>query len=74
MSIFLALPSFLIPAALVAIVVVASITIFGEVEVNTVGSFVRDGGGEGLKGSLPEFQSQIFGLFNTIDGHWGLII
>ena len=63
-----------IPAALVAIVVVASITIFGEVEVNTVGSFVRDGGGEGLKGSLPEFQSQIFGLFNTIDGHWGLII
>jgi len=28
----------------------------------TVGSFIRDGGGEGLKGGLPVFQSQLFTL------------
>jgi len=63
-----------IPAALVAIIIVASITIFGGMDVNTVGSFIRDGGGEGLKGSLPVFQIQIFGLLDTVTGHWGLII
>jgi sulfate permease, SulP family len=63
-----------IPAALVAIVVVASVTIFGGLDVSTVGSFIRDSGGSGLEGSLPTFQSQIFGLFNTLEGHWGLII
>jgi SulP family sulfate permease len=63
-----------IPAALTAIIVVACITIFGNIEVNTVGSFIRDGGGTGLQGSLPSFQSQIFGLFSTLEGHWGLII
>ena len=39
-----------IPAALVAIIVVAAITIFGHIEVSTVGSFITDGGGEGLQG------------------------
>ena len=63
-----------IPSALVAIVVVAAITIFGNLDVSTVGSFIRDGGGSGLKGGLPSFQSQIFGLFETINGHWGLIL
>jgi sulfate permease, SulP family len=63
-----------IPAALVAIVVVASVTIFGGLDVSTVGSFIRDSGGSGLEGSLPTFQSQIFGLFNTLEGHWGLIV
>lgn len=63
-----------IPGALVAIMVIAAITIFGGLEVNTVGSFIRDGGGEGLKGSLPKFQTHIFSLFHTLDGHWGLII
>ena len=62
-----------IPAALVAIVVVAGITIFGGIDVSNVGSFIRDGGGEGLKGSLPSFQFQIFTLFDTITGHWELI-
>jgi len=62
-----------VPSALVAIVVVASITIFGGLDVSTVGSFIRDGGGEGLGGSLPSFQWQIFGLFDTLEGHWGLI-
>lgn len=63
-----------LPAALIAIIVVASITIFGNLEVGTVGSFIRDGGGTGLEGSLPSFQTQIFGLFDTMSGHWGMII
>jgi len=63
-----------IPAALTAIIIVACITIFGKVEVNTVGSFITEGGGSGLKGSLPTFQSQIFGLFDTLQGHWSLIL
>ena len=63
-----------IPAALTGIIVVACITIFGGLDVSTVGSFIRDGGGEGLEGSLPSFQFQIFGLFDSITGHWSLII
>ena len=63
-----------IPAALVAILIVATITIFGNMEVNTVGSFIRDGGGEGLKGSLPTFQIQIFSLFSTLSGNWSFIL
>jgi len=63
-----------IPAALVAIVVVACITIFGGIEMSTVGSFIQEGGGEGLQGGLPTFQDQIFGLFGTLAGHWDLII
>ena len=63
-----------IPAALTAIIVVAAITIFGGIDVNTVGSFIRDGGAEGLEGSLPSFQFQIFGLLDTLNGHWSLII
>ena len=62
-----------IPAALIAIVVVAAIVIFGNIEVSTVGSFIKDGGGEGLQGGLPSFQDQIFTLFYTLKGHWGLI-
>ena len=63
-----------IPAALVAIVVVACITIFGGLDISTVGSFIKDGGGAGLQGELPSFQAQIFGLFDTLKGHWGLIL
>ncbi len=62
-----------IPAALIAIVVVAAIVILGNIEVSTVGSFIKDGGGEGLQGSLPSFQDQIFTLFHTLKGYWGLI-
>lgn len=62
-----------IPAALTAIVVVACITIFGNLEVSTVGSFIKDGGGEGLQGSLPSFQWGIFEISNTLQGHWDLI-
>ncbi|WP_262733778.1 SulP family inorganic anion transporter [Gaetbulibacter sp. NE] len=63
-----------IPAALVAILVVACITIFGGIEMSTVGSFIAEGGGKGLEGGLPTFQDQIFGLFGTLVGHWDMII
>lgn len=63
-----------IPAALTGIVVVAAITIGFGLDVPTVGSFIRDGGGEGLQGSMPTFQSQLLGLLPSIEGHWSLII
>ncbi|MBR9845463.1 MAG: SulP family inorganic anion transporter [Algicola sp.] len=63
-----------IPAALIAIVVVAGITIFGGIEMSTVGSFIQEGGGKGLEGGLPTFQEQIFSLFGTLAGHWDLIL
>ena len=63
-----------IPAALVAIITVASITIFAGINVSTVGSFIVEGGGKGLEGSLPNFQYQIFNLFNTMKDHWSLIL
>ncbi|WP_120202237.1 SulP family inorganic anion transporter [Ichthyenterobacterium magnum] len=59
-----------IPAALTAIIVVAAITILGKLDVSTVGSFISDGGGSGLKGGLPTFQDQIFGLFGTLEGNF----
>jgi SulP family sulfate permease len=49
-----------LPEALIAILVVSAIVIFGNLDVATVGSFIRDGGGEGLKGGLPQFQMDIF--------------
>lgn len=63
-----------IPSALVAIMIVAAITIFGGLEVSTVGSFIRDGGGQGLRGGLPTFQFQVFSMLSTIGEHWPLII
>jgi SulP family sulfate permease len=62
-----------IPAALMAIVVVACVTIFGGIDVSTVGSFIRDGGGKGLEGSLPQFQTQLPDFISTLSGHSGLI-
>ncbi|WP_299890029.1 SulP family inorganic anion transporter [uncultured Lacinutrix sp.] len=49
-----------LPEALIAILVVSAIVIFGNLDVATVGSFIRDGGGTGLSGGLPEFQTDIF--------------
>ena len=49
-----------LPEALIAILVVSAIVILGKLDVATVGSFIRDGGGEGLKGGLPQFQFAIF--------------
>lgn len=75
MGIMYALPKITkkVPAALTGIVVVAMITIFGGLDVSTVGSFIREGGGDGLAGGLPTFQAQIFGVIDTMQGHWGLI-
>lgn len=65
-----------IPSALVAIVVVAVITIFLDIPVDTVGSFLKSKGDATatLKGSLPQFQTDIFSFLDTISGHWGLIL
>jgi len=62
MSIMFGLPKLTkkLPEALIAILVVSGIVIFGNLDVATVGSFIRDGGGEGLKGGLPQFQFDIF--------------
>ena len=49
-----------LPEALIAIIVVSAIAIFGDLNIATVGSFIKDGGGEGLKGGLPQFQWAIF--------------
>lgn len=49
-----------LPEALMAIIVVAAIAIFGNLDVATVGSFIRDGGGTGLGGGLPTFQTELF--------------
>lgn len=62
-----------IPSALAAIVVVAAIVIFGNLDVSTVGSFIRDGDGAGLKGGLPQFQYQIFDFIDTALANWQLI-
>ncbi|WP_223552181.1 SulP family inorganic anion transporter [Aestuariivivens sp. NBU2969] len=48
-----------LPEALMGILVISVIVIFGKLDVATVGSFIRDGGGEGLKGGLPQFQLDI---------------
>ncbi len=62
MGIMLGLPKLTkkVPEALAAIVVVSLIVIFANLDVATVGSFIKDGGGEGLKGGLPTFQWDIF--------------
>ena len=56
-----------LPEALVAILIVSAIVIFGKLDVATVGSFIQDGGGEGLKGGLPQFQ---FDIFNKVPFSW----
>lgn len=42
-----------LPEALIAILAVSTIAILANFDVATVGSFIRDGGGEGLKGGFP---------------------
>lgn len=49
-----------LPEALIAILVVSAIVIIGNIDVATVGSFIRNGGGEGLQGGFPTFQFDIF--------------
>jgi len=42
-----------IPAALTAILVTTGIVVFGGLDVSTVGSYIIEGGGDGLKGEFP---------------------
>lgn len=51
-----------VPSGLAAIVLVSLAVNFMGLDVSTVGSFIRDGGGTGLAGGLPEFQTEMWGL------------
>jgi SulP family sulfate permease len=56
-----------IPAALIGIIVVSAITIFGGIETATVKSFIISGGGTGIKAGLPTFNVPMIPLnFETI--------
>ena len=59
-----------LPEALLAILVVSALVIGFDLDVATVGSFIRDGGGEGLKGGLPVFQIE---LFSKVPMNWETI-
>ncbi len=61
MAIMFVLPkiSKAIPAALVGILVVTGIVIFGNIETETVKSFILSGGGTGIKAGLPNFNVPI---------------
>jgi SulP family sulfate permease len=48
------------PEALIAILVVSTVAILAHFDISTVGSFIRDGGGEGLKGGLPTLNLETF--------------
>ena len=54
-----------LPEALIAILVVSGIVIFSNLDVATVGSFIRDGGGEGLEGGFPV---PVLETFSNISG------
>lgn len=60
-----------VPSALVAILVVTGIVLGFDLDVSTVGSFIKDGGGEGLEGSLPKFQTE---LFQMIPMNWDTLV
>jgi len=49
-----------LPEALIAILVVTGIAIFTKFDVATVGSFIREGGGSGLKGGFPTLKLETF--------------
>ncbi len=59
-----------LPEALIAILTVSTLAILFNFDVATVGSFIRDGGGEGLKGGLPMFQWE---LFSKVPFNWETI-
>ncbi len=59
-----------LPEALLAILTISAIVIFFNFDVATVGSFIRDGGGEGLKGGLPMFQLE---MFSKVPFNWTTI-
>lgn len=69
MAIMFLLPkiSKVIPAALVGILVVSAIVIFGGIQTETVKSFIQAGGGTGIKAGLPTFNIPVIPLnFETL--------
>lgn len=58
MTIMIILPLFTkkVPAALTAILVVSGVVIFGNLETETVLTFIVSNGGEGIKAGLPHFE------------------
>ena len=51
-----------VPAALTAIIVVSFLVIFGDIETETVKSFIIASGGEGIKAGLPTFNIPLISL------------
>jgi SulP family sulfate permease len=49
-----------VPAALTAILVTTGIVVFGNLDVSTVGSYIIEGGGEGLKGEFPTPNTELW--------------
>jgi len=62
-----------VPAALTGIIVVAALAIGLGLDVSTVGSFIREGGGDGLQAGLPTLQWDIFNVLHTVTGHWSTL-
>lgn len=63
-----------LPEALIAILVVSGIVIFSGLDVATVGSFIREGGGEGLKGGFPTPVLETFTKIPlTMDTFWFIL-
>jgi SulP family sulfate permease len=56
------------PAALAAILIVSLVVIYGNIDTETVQSFIKNGGGDGLKAGLPVFNVPLidFTLKNLI--------
>jgi SulP family sulfate permease len=49
-----------VPAALTAILVTTGIVVFGNLDVSTVGSYIIEGGGDGLKGEFPSPNTELW--------------
>jgi len=49
-----------VPEALIGILLVSTIVVIFKLDVATVGSFIKEGGGEGLKGGLPVLHLETF--------------
>jgi len=49
-----------IPAALTAILVTTGVVVFSGLDVSTVGSYIIEGGGEGLKGEFPTPNTELW--------------
>jgi len=68
-----------VPSALVALIVVALVSVYSGLGLETVETFIQSKGGADLSEmsfaeKLPRFQADLFGFFSTINGHWGLVL